>query len=146
MEKVIRTISLPYSAEQMFKIVNNVAAYPEFLPWCDSTNVMSESAYEMIAEVTISKVGVRQTFKTRNHLIQGQRIEMHLIEGPFKKLHGVWEFEDLPEGGCEIRFGVKFEAMTSLLNAAITPIFSGFANSMIDSLGHRAKMLYGAAI
>lgn len=144
MEKVIRTVLLPYSAEQMFKIINDVARYPEFLAWCDSTNVISESAYEMIAAVTIAKAGIKQMFKTRNQLIQGKRIEMHLIEGPFKSLHGVWEFEDQPEGGCEVRFGVKFEAMSSLLNVAIAPIFSGFANSMIDSLGERAKVVYGA--
>ncbi|HHT00070.1 MAG TPA: type II toxin-antitoxin system RatA family toxin [Thiomicrospira sp.] len=142
MKKITRTALLPYSAKQVFDIVNDVASYPEFLPWCGGSEVLSETDSEMHARITIAKAGVKQTFETRNHLVQGQRIEMHLVDGPFKSLRGEWEFKVLDVDACKILFEVEFEVSSGLLNAAIGPIFEQIANTLVDSFCERAKQIY----
>jgi len=142
MKKIARTALLPYSAEQVFHLVNDVARYPEFLPWCGGAEVMSESEFDMQAGVTISKAGIKQTFVTQNHLVPGRRIEMQLIDGPFKHLHGEWEFKVLDADACKIIFEIEFEVSNSLLNAAIGAVFEQIASTMVDSFCERAKQVY----
>jgi len=127
----------------MYDIVNDVAAYPEFLPWCGASHVVSQSNLEMVASVTIAKAGIRQTFQTRNHLVPGERIEMQLQEGPFKSLKGEWQFKVLNFEACKIQFEVEFEVSNGLLSAAIGPIFEHIASTMVDSFCERAKQVYG---
>lgn len=143
MKKIARTALLPYSAKQMYDIVNDVADYPNFLPWCGEAEVVLVTDLEMIASVTIAKAGIRQTFKTRNHLVPNERIEMHLLEGPFKSLKGEWSFKVLDVDACKIQFEVEFEVSNGLFNAAIGPIFEHIASTLVDSFCERAKQVYG---
>ena len=142
MKKIARTALLPFSAQQVYDIVNNVDAYPEFLPWCGDAAIISATELEMDASVTIAKAGIRQTFKTRNHLVPGERIEMQLIEGPFKALKGEWNFKVLDTDACKIQFEIEFEVSSGILNAAIGPIFEQIASTMVDSFCERAKKVY----
>ena len=142
MKKIARTALLPYSAKQMYDIVNDVGAYSEFLPWCGASQVLSQSELEMVASVTIAKAGIRQTFQTRNHLVPGERIEMHLLEGPFKSLKGEWHFKVLDVDACKIQFEVEFEVSNGLFSAAIGPIFEHIASTLVDSFCERAKQIY----
>ncbi|HHS99848.1 MAG TPA: type II toxin-antitoxin system RatA family toxin, partial [Thiomicrospira sp.] len=114
MKKIARTALLPYSAQQVYALVNDVKSYPEFLPWCGGSEVIAESEYEMEASVTIAKAGIKQTFKTRNQLVPGERIEMHLLDGPFKSLSGEWEFKALDGDACKIQFEVEFEVSSGI--------------------------------
>ncbi len=141
MKKITRTALLPYSADQVYRLVNDVASYPEFLPWCGGSEVLSETEYEMQAGVTIAKAGITQRFVTRNHLVPGRRIEMHLVDGPFKSLKGEWEFKVLDTDACKILFEIEFEA-NSLLGVAIGPIFEQIASTMVDSFCERARQVY----
>ncbi|GAB6070592.1 SRPBCC family protein [Thiomicrorhabdus hydrogeniphila] len=143
MKKIARTALLPYSAQQVYALVNDVKSYPEFLPWCGGADVLNCTDYEMQASVTIAKAGIKQTFKTQNHLVPGERIEMHLLDGPFKSLRGEWEFKALDEDACKIIFEVEFEVSNGLLNMAIGPIFEHIASTMVDSFCERAKQIYG---
>lgn len=143
MKKIARTALLPYSAHQMYALVNDVTSYTEFLPWCGDSEVISESGIEMIASVTIAKMGITQTFKTRNHLVEGERIEMNLLDGPFKSLKGEWFFKVLDVDACKIQFEVEFEVNSGLLNAAIGPIFEQISSTLVDSFCERAKQVYG---
>ncbi|VAW46684.1 Ribosome association toxin RatA [hydrothermal vent metagenome] len=143
MKKISRTALLPYSALQMYHLVNNVAAYPEFLPWCGATGVLSETESEMVARVTIAKAGLQQTFETRNHLVPGERIEMHLVEGPFKYLKGEWNFKPLDVDACKIQFEVEFEVSSGVLNMALGTVFEHISSTLVDSFCERAKVIYG---
>ncbi len=143
MKKISRTALLPYSALQMYHLVNDVAAYPEFLPWCGGAEVVSEAESEMVARVTIAKAGLRQTFETRNHLVLGERIEMHLVEGPFKYLKGEWNFKPLDVDACKIQFEVEFEVSSGVLNMALGTVFEHISSTLVDSFCERAKVIYG---
>lgn len=142
MKKITRTALLPYSAQQMYDLVNDVASYPEFLPWCGGAEVLQQEHSSMRASVTIAKAGIKQTFTTENHLVAGKRIEMQLVDGPFKSMRGEWEFKPLDKDACKILFEIEFEVSSGILNMAIGPIFEQIASTMVDSFCERAKQVF----
>lgn len=142
MKKITRSALLPYSAQKMYDLVNAVDQYPQFLPWCGGAQINHATQTFMQASVTIAKAGISQTFETENHLTPNQRIEMKLLDGPFKFLHGEWTFKALDEEACKIVFDIEFEMKSGLLNMAIGPIFEQIASTLVDSFVERAKQIY----
>lgn len=134
---------LPYSAQQIYVLVNDVARYPEFLPWCGAARVLESSDQEMLASVTIVKAGLSKEFTTRNKLLEGEQILMTLVDGPFSYLRGEWSFKKLDESACKIQFEVEFEISNGLLNMALGPIFEHIASTFVESFCKRAEQVYG---
>lgn len=143
MKKISRSALLPYAALKVYDIVNDVRAYPEFLPWCGGAEVMDSTENTMIASVTIAKAGLKQTFVTQNTVQPGERIDMQLVKGPFSHLVGHWVFKSLDENACKISFDLAFEVSNPLLKAALGAIFEQIASTMVQSFCERAKQLYG---
>ncbi len=144
MPQISRTALVPYSAEQMYKLVNDVKSYPEFLPGCVGSRVLESSPGQMTAAVEVSKAGISKTFTTRNTLISNQSILMHLVDGPFKKLMGGWKFTPLPEAACQIEFNLDFEFTNKLIELAFGRVFKELASSMVQAFSQRAKEVYSA--
>ncbi|ABU75919.1 type II toxin-antitoxin system RatA family toxin [Cronobacter sakazakii] len=144
MPQISRTALVPYSAEQMYKLVNDVKSYPEFLPGCVGSRVLESSPGQMTAAVEVSKAGISKTFTTRNTLISNQSILMHLVDGPFKKLMGGWKFTPLTEDACQIEFNLDFEFTNKLIELAFGRVFKELASSMVQAFSQRAKEVYSA--
>ncbi|EKM0378081.1 type II toxin-antitoxin system RatA family toxin [Cronobacter turicensis] len=144
MPQISRTALVPYSAEQMYKLVNDVKSYPEFLPGCVGSRVLESSPGQMTAAVEVSKAGISKTFTTRNTLISNQSILMHLVDGPFKKLMGGWKFTPLTENACQIEFNLDFEFTNKLIELAFGRVFKELASSMVQAFSQRAKEVYSA--
>ncbi|EOW7208743.1 type II toxin-antitoxin system RatA family toxin [Cronobacter sakazakii] len=144
MPQISRTALVPYSAEQMYKLVNDVKSYPEFLPGCVGSRVLESSPGQMTAAVEVSKAGISKTFTTRNTLISNQSILMHLVDGPFKKLMGGWKFTPLTEDACQIEFNLDFEFTNKLIELAFGRVFKELASSMVQAFSQRAKEVYNA--
>lgn len=142
MPQISRTALVPYSAEQMYKLVNDVKSYPEFLPGCVGSRVLESSPGQMTAAVEVSKAGISKTFTTRNTLISNQSILMHLVDGPFKKLMGGWKFTPLTEDACQIEFNLDFEFTNKLIELAFGRVFKELASSMVQAFSQRAKEVY----
>lgn len=138
MPKIHRSALMPYSAETMYDIVNDVVAYPEFLPWCGGSKILSQDDASMDASVLMKKGKLNHWFSTRNQLEKNQTIDMQLIDGPFKKLAGSWHFHELDADSCKIELNLEFEFSLGLASALLTPIFSQIANTMVDSFCSRA--------
>lgn len=132
-----------YSAAQMYDLVNNVAAYPEFLPGCVGSKVIDYKNNVMTARVEVSKAGVRKTFTTTNTLVTNRRIEMLLLDGPFKKLQGGWQFVALDEQACKISLALDFEFSNKLAEMAFGKVFKDLVNNMVKAFTERAKIVYG---
>jgi ribosome-associated toxin RatA of RatAB toxin-antitoxin module len=144
MSHIQRSALVHYSAEEMYYLVNNVADYASFLPWCRSSAVESETDSEMIASVEISKGVLNKTFTTRNQLQKGQRIDLELVDGPFKKLSGSWQFDALKtDNACKVSLNLEFEFDNVMMSIAAKPIFTQIANSLVDSFCKRAVVVYG---
>jgi ribosome-associated toxin RatA of RatAB toxin-antitoxin module len=140
--RIERSAYVPFSAKQMFDLVNDIKAYPLFLPGCNQANLISQTEHEIMASLEVSKGPIKQSFTTRNVLTPAKCIEMNLVKGPFKKLHGVWHFNDLSEGNCKISLTLDFE-LSGMLKFAFGGVFSQVAGSMVDSFSKRAKVVYG---
>ena len=142
MPEIKRSALLPYPADFMYALVNDVAAYPEFLPWCAETRIHQVDENNMEASILMQKSGLRQWFKTRNQLEPGRSIKMSLLEGPFSQLEGSWMFTPVGESGCKIEFELSFEIRRGLASAIISPAFSLIANSMVESFCARAREIH----
>jgi ribosome-associated toxin RatA of RatAB toxin-antitoxin module len=141
--RILRSALLPYPAQTLYDLVNDVARYPEFLPWCSATEVLEASDVQMLARLVIAKGGLSQRFITRNQLVSGQRIEMGLVEGPFSQLNGVWEFKALGDKACKISLDLSFDYAGPLVRATLGPLFNQASNTLVDAFCQRVKQLYG---
>jgi len=142
MPQINRSALVPFSAEQMYQLVNDVDAYPQFLPGCVGSRVLSSTADEMTAAVDVSKMGIGKTFTTRNTLQENRRVDMHLVDGPFRSLSGGWQFTALSPEACKIEFNLDFEFTNKLIELAFGKIFKELANSMVQAFIDRAKLVY----
>ncbi|WXL26917.1 type II toxin-antitoxin system RatA family toxin [Ectopseudomonas mendocina] len=138
-----RSALLPYPAQALFDLVNDVAKYPEFLPWCSASEVIEVSETHMRASLEVAKGGLSQRFVTSNTLEPGKSIELNLAEGPFTQLNGRWEFKALGDKACKISLDLQFDYAGSLVRATLGPLFNQAANTMVDAFCQRAKELYG---
>jgi ribosome-associated toxin RatA of RatAB toxin-antitoxin module len=134
---------MPYSAAQMYALVDDVKLYPDFLPWCRGTRVFSRSEDEVHAEIQIAHGALHKAFATVNRLQKDKMIEIRLVEGPFKHLEGFWRFDDLNSDGCRISFDLDFKFSNFLMEMAIGPAFSQIANTLVDAFCQRARQVYG---
>lgn len=132
-----------YSAREMFDLVDDVDAYPAFLPWCRSSEVLSRNEDLVEASIEVAKGAVQKKFTTRNRLQQGKMIEMGLVEGPFKRLEGYWRFEVLSEQACKVSLDLDFEFSNRLMSMAFGTVFSQIANTLVDAFCKRAVDVYG---
>ncbi|WP_113907443.1 type II toxin-antitoxin system RatA family toxin [Aliidiomarina celeris] len=144
MPKVERSALVPYSDQQMFDLVNDVASYPEFVPGCAAARIIHQSADEIVAELAISKAGMRHTFATKNQLQAPHAIQMELAQGPFKSLSGGWEFKPLAENACKVTLKLDFEFSSKLLHFAFSKVFNEVTSRMVDSFAQRARQVYGS--
>ena len=144
MSHIKRSALVHYSPAEMYQLVNDVASYASYLPWCRSSEVKNESKTEMIASVEIAKGILNKTFTTHNQLYKNHRIELQLVDGPFKKLSGYWQFDKLKtDNACKVSLELNFEFDNAMMSIAAKPIFTQIANSLVDSFCKRAVDVYG---
>ncbi len=143
MSQIERSALVPYSDRQMFLLVNDVARYPEFVPSCEASRIISETEQEIVAELSISKAGIRHAFTTRNILIEPTEVRLELVDGPFKRLSGGWEFQALTEDACKVTLRLDFEFSSKLLHFAFGKVFNEVTTRMIDAFAQRARQVYG---
>lgn len=143
MPTVHKSALVPYSPAEMYALVNAIEAYPDFLPWCRSTTVLSRDEDEIRATIDLAKGGVSKSFTTCNRLAPNKMIEIRLVEGPFKHLEGFWRFQALGEAGCKVSLDMDFEFAGRLLQMVVGPVFSQIANSLVDAFCRRAVEIYG---
>lgn len=142
MPQVNRSALVPYSVEQMYQLVNDVSAYPDFLPGCIDSRVLASTPGSMTAAVEIAKAGISKTFTTRNTLSDNSKIEIQLVEGPFKKLIGDWHFIPLSDAACKVELYLDFEFTNQWIEIAFGRIFKELVGNMVQAFTHRAKEVY----
>lgn len=143
MKTVKRQALLPYSAQQMFELVNDVEKYPEFLPNCVGATEIERTETEVVASLAVAKGGFEKTFTTKNTNNPYDSIDMKLVDGPFKYLDGRWEFTSLDEKACKIELVVNFEFSNILTSMAFSSVFNHLAESFVEAFSKRAAEVYG---
>ncbi|HCT7987348.1 TPA: type II toxin-antitoxin system RatA family toxin [Serratia liquefaciens] len=142
MPQISRSALVPFSAEQMYQLVNDVHSYPDFLPGCTGSRVINSSNNEMTAAVDVAKAGISKTFTTRNTLLDNQSINMQLVDGPFRKLMGGWHFTPLSPEACKVELHLDFEFTNKLIELAFGKVFKELAGNMVQAFTQRAKEVY----
>lgn len=144
MTVISRSALVRHSADAMYALVNDIESYPDYLSGCVGAEVLRREEGLMEARLDLAKAGMRYSFTTRNRLVPPHRVELSLVEGPFKRFEGYWQFQPLAERASKVTLELDFEmAGGRLLGFASKPIFHGIANEMVDALVRRANDVYG---
>lgn len=143
MPTINRSALVPYSAQAMYDLVNDVDAYVQFLPWCKSSQVLARSEDEVRASIQLARGAVQKSFTTVNRLQPGKMIEIRLVEGPFRHLQGFWRFESLGDQGCKVLLDLEFEFSNRLVSMTVGPVFHQIASTLVDAFTRRAEEVYG---
>lgn len=146
MKTVHKSVLIWYSAEEMFALVTDVDRYPQFLPWCDHASVVTNEDQSVSAEIGIAFSGIRQTFSTLNQHVNGRQVSMKLVQGPFSKLEGQWNFTPLGEQAqraCRVELSLSYGFSNATLGKLVGPVFDKIASNMVEAFVKRAEQVYG---
>ena len=143
MATVEKSVLIGHSAAEMYDLVADVDAYPQFLPWCSGTEVKQLDPQRAAATLHVNYHGLRLHFTTENQMEQGALIDMKLMNGPFKHLDGYWRFRPLAEKACKVEFQLNYELSGKLVEKIAGPVFNHIANTLVEVFVKRATALYG---
>jgi ribosome-associated toxin RatA of RatAB toxin-antitoxin module len=146
MKTVTKSVLIWYSPQEMYVLVTGVEQYPQFLPWCDQARVLAGDELGMTAEIGISFSGIRQTFTTRNEHVPNRHVSIKLVNGPFSRLDGEWNFVPLGDDSqraCRVELTLNYGFDNATLGKLVGPVFDKIAGSMVDAFVKRADQVYG---
>jgi ribosome-associated toxin RatA of RatAB toxin-antitoxin module len=152
MKHVKKSVLLWYTPHEIYELVTDVEAYPQFLPWCERAEILSRDEQGLTARLHLAYSGIRHAFTTKNVQVADESVHIGLVDGPFSLLEGMWRFVPLPlpsppgadRGGCRIEFELRYAFSNGVLEAAISPVFDRIANTFVDSFVRRAEQVHGA--
>jgi ribosome-associated toxin RatA of RatAB toxin-antitoxin module len=140
MKKIARTAIVEHSAAEMYRLVEDIEAYPQFLPWCSGAEVLERTGDTTRATLTVGMAGIRQRFTTLNRNRPGEAIDLALVEGPFRAFRAAWTFHALEDKAARIEFAMEYELGKA--GKLLEPLFSHIADTMVDAFSRRADALY----
>lgn len=144
MPRVDQSVLVSHSAEELFRLVDDVESYPNFLPWCGGTTVKTKDDEITEAAIMINFHGIKQSFTTRNVKTFPSRMDVKLIDGPFKQLQGHWNFIALNEHACKVELVLEYEFASKWLEKIVGPVFGRIAGSLMEAFVKRADSLHAA--
>jgi ribosome-associated toxin RatA of RatAB toxin-antitoxin module len=144
MRKVNRSALVPYSAEDMYSLVEDVDAYPQFLPWCRDVEIHFREGNAVEATLELHRGKLSKRFRTRNTMYPKESMVLSLVGGPFRHLAGGWEFKSLGDSGSKVSLQLDFEFESRALDLLVGAFFEDACNSLVDAFTQRAAVVYGA--
>jgi ribosome-associated toxin RatA of RatAB toxin-antitoxin module len=142
MKRIARSALVEHPAAELFALVEDIEAYPRFLPWCREACVRERSAGRTIATLTVGLKGMRYAFSTENSNRPPEAIDMRLLEGPFRRFEAHWRFHALGAQAARIEFAMAYELAGGLGARALAPLFDSIADTMVDAFKRRADQVY----
>lgn len=148
MHRHVVTRVLPYAPEQLFGLVGDVDAYPDFVPWITAMrtwNARQDGAVSSVdAEAQVGFSFLKEKFATRvrrdaEHLT----VDVSLLYGPFKRLSNQWKFT--PKGAeTTVEFVIDFAFKSRMLDALLAANLDRAADKLIACFEARARQIHGA--
>ena len=145
MRRVSRSALVPYSAEEIFALVEDVEAYPSFLPWCNDVEVHSRDGDVVEVTLELHKGSLSMRFRTRNTLRRWEAMDLALVGGPFRRFSGGWKFQQLGDSGCKVSLELEFEFKNPVTDRLFGSFFEASCNSLVDAFTQRAAVVYGSS-
>jgi coenzyme Q-binding protein COQ10 len=137
------TRTLAWTPEQLFDLVADVGAYPQFLPWVAATRIRESSETLLVADMSVGFRAIRETFTSRVTLDRPNLIHVDYVSGPLRHLKNDWRFSGLPDGATRIDFAVDFAFRSRLFERLAGTVFHEAFRRMVASFEARAEALYG---
>lgn len=142
MKQIARSAIVEHSAAEMYALVEDIEAYPVFLPWCTAAVVHERRPGATKATLTVGAGRLRHSFTTHNDNRPGEAIDMRLVEGPFRRFAGRWRFAPLAPHACRIEFSLSYEFSSRAPGRLLAPLFDGIADSTVEAFVRRAAQVY----
>jgi ribosome-associated toxin RatA of RatAB toxin-antitoxin module len=142
MKRIARSAIVEHPARELYALVEDIEAYPQFLPWCRGARVRERSAERTVATLAVGLKGVRYEFSTENSNRPPEAIDMRLLEGPFRRFAAHWRFHALAPNAARIEFSMAYELAGGLVGRALAPIFDSIADTMVDAFKRRADQVH----
>jgi len=142
MREVRHSALLPYTAAQMYALVTDVERYPEFLPWCTAATILADEGDLVTVKLGLSSGIARASFTTRNRLVPDRSVTMNLVDGPFDRLEGRWEFTPIRNAGSRADLRVSFATHGLIGVFALGPAFEAICNQLVDAFARRARQVF----
>ena len=150
MREIQRSALVAYTPAQMFALVDDIERYTEFLPWVSGAVLLERTDTERVGRLEMSRAGLREQFTTRNVVTPPGRLEMKLIDGPFRLLEGVWRFDAIGEQaaprGTRIGLVLRFEFKNRMADLLLAPKFASSCDTLVDAFVKRARAVYGLEV
>lgn len=137
MKRIARSAIVDCSADAFYAMVEDIEAYPAFLPWCAAAEVRERAPGRTVATLTLAAKGLRQSFTTENANQPGRAIEMRLLEGPFRRFAAHWRFTPLGAQAVKVEFSLEYEFASRVVATVLNPIFSRLADSTVEAFVRR---------
>ena len=138
-----RNALLPYNAQQLFTLVNDVESYPAYLDGCVGAQVLRREDDVIEARLDLARGGIKQSFSTRNRMIAAREITLELIDGPFDDFAGRWDFRALGDSACKLSLNLEFTISNTVIGVAASRLFDKVTNNLVGAMSKRAHQLYG---
>jgi ribosome-associated toxin RatA of RatAB toxin-antitoxin module len=142
--EIKRSALVLHSSMDMFRLVQDVPSYPEFLSWCLDATVYEQTLEYQLAALEVKVGGMVTSFSTRNRFVPGERLTLSLVDGPFSHLSGEWLFSALGEKGSKVTLRMNFDFSSSILSSAFRRGFAHLADKLVNDFGKRADIVYGS--
>ena len=138
MKRIARSAIVECSADAFYALVEDIEAYPSFLPWCTAAQVRERKPGRTVATLVITAKGLRQSFTTENANQPGRAIELRLLEGPFKHFAAHWRFTPLQAQACKVEFTLEYEFSSRVVAVLLEPVFRRIADTTVEAFSRRA--------
>ncbi len=143
MPTISRSALVMHSVADMYQLINNISAYPEFLPECTESKIINQENNTVTASLLVSKGGLSKWFTTKNTLVSDEKIHLSLVNGPFKRLEGFWLLTPLSDEACKVSLELEYEFSNKLVSLAFGRVFDHFSTNLVKLFIQRAKQVYG---
>ena len=141
---------MPYTPDALCRLVADVRAYPQFIPWLKSLKVTREAplgeagGWEGAAEAIVGWKAFQERFSTTvRSLPEKGEVDVAMLKGPFHSLDNRWRFEP-HEKGARVRFWIGYEFKNPLLQAAVSANRDKLAARIMGSFEQEARRRLGA--
>jgi coenzyme Q-binding protein COQ10 len=141
-----------HSAQNMFDLVTNVEAYPQFVPLCTGMGLRqrtrnAEGVETLLADMEIGYKAVRERFTSRVVCDrQNLTILVDYVDGPFSRMKNRWVFRDEPEAGrgaSTVEFFIDYEFKSRVLGLLMGSMFDTAFRRFSAAFERRADEVYG---
>lgn len=134
---------VPYSVEQMFNLINDINSYNEFIPGCNTINIIKKNNNELVAEIVPIHNGIIRSIITHNVFVKNKSIVIFLIESPFKYFYGRWRFFPVSKNNSHIEYISYYEFQSIIIEKMCNYVFQEMYNNIIEIFTARAHQIYG---